>query len=118
MSISTAIILAVPKRPAFAIIFAEGVEDHLRFIERKYHSVILETIADQLAFEPEVETRNRKPLSEPSTFGVAWEIRFGDPGNRFRVFYRVDRDLRQARILAIMVKRNNRLYIGNQEFEL
>lgn len=113
-----AIIIAMPKRPTYTIIFDEVVFDHLAMIERKFHSVILETIEEQLSFEPATETKNRKPLSEPNTFGVAWEIRFGHPDNRFRVFYRIDDETLQVRILALLVKRNNRLLFGSEEFEL
>jgi hypothetical protein len=46
-----------------------------------------------------------------------WEIRFG-PGNRFRVFYEVDREEGTVYILAIGVKERERLYIGGEEIEL
>lgn len=38
--------------------------------------------------------------------------------NRFRVFYRVHEDTREVYILAIGVKVRNRLYVGDEEFEL
>ncbi len=113
-----AIIIAMPKRPTYEIIFDEGVFDHLAMIERKFHSVTLETIEAQLSFEPSVETKNRKPLSEPNSFGVAWELRFGRPDNRFRIFYRIDDEAFQVRILALLVKRNNQLFFGSEAFEL
>ena len=108
----------MPKQPPFDIIFADEAWEHLAAVEKKSQGVILEAIEAQLTFEPVVETRNRKPLSEPSVFGVVWEIRFGKPDNRFRVFYRIDDELHQVRVLAILVKRNNKLYVGNKEFEL
>ena len=47
------------------------------------------TIEKQLSDTPATETRNRKPLEEPASFGATWELRFG-PKNSFRVFYDVN----------------------------
>jgi len=47
----------------FGLIYApQQVKTHLQAIERKYHSFIRRTIETELQFEPNVETRNRKPL--------------------------------------------------------
>jgi hypothetical protein len=70
-----------------------------------------------LTVEPDVETRNRKPLKKPVSFGATWEIRFG-PNNKFRVFYEVERGRREVYVLAIGVKQGNRLRIGQEEIEL
>jgi hypothetical protein len=70
----------------------------------------------QLLHEPDVETRNRKPMQRPIGFGEEWELRLG-PQNRFRVFYQVDADKREVRILAVGVKAGNRLFIGGEEVE-
>jgi mRNA-degrading endonuclease RelE of RelBE toxin-antitoxin system len=86
-------------------------------IDTKYHSLIRTTIEEQLAYQPDKETRNRKPLRRPSVLGTAWELRFG-PGNRFRVFYSVDTTERRVRILAIGEKRDAVLRIGGEEFQL
>ena len=102
---------------AFELAYAPQVKDHLRVIERKHYRLIRQEIEAQLQFEPEVETRNRKPLKRAVAFGAEWEIRFG-PRNRFRVFYEVDRDARVVYILAIGVKVRDRLYIGGEEVEL
>lgn len=63
------------------------------------------------------EARNRKPLLRPVSFEANWELRFG-PDNRFRAFYSVDLDRREVQILAIGVKRKDRLTIGGEEIEL
>ncbi len=101
----------------FELIYTSQVKQHLRTIERKYYSLIHDTIETQLWFEPDVETRNRKPLKRAVAFAADWELRFG-PGNRFRVFYEVNRELAQVYILAIGVKRGNRLFIGKKEVQL
>ncbi len=107
----------MPKAPPFEIVFAKQVYDHLEAIEHKYYSLIQEAITTQLQYEPESATRNRKPLRELAVYGATWELRCG-PNNRFRVLYRVDQDQRRVIIGAIGVKIGNRLFIGNEEFEL
>jgi mRNA-degrading endonuclease RelE of RelBE toxin-antitoxin system len=51
------------KRP-FIIVFAPQVKGHLRDIDRKYRSLIRAKIDEQLQWEPNVETTNRKSLRE------------------------------------------------------
>jgi hypothetical protein len=110
----TIIIVMVGKQP-FALKYADEAKDHLRAIEAKHHSVIRSAIEAQLLHEPDVETRNRKPLQRPIGFGAEWELRLG-PDNRFRVFYQVVTESRQVRVLAIGVKVRNRLYFAGEEF--
>ena len=101
----------------FNLIYAPQVKGHLRTIERKYHSLIRKEIESQLQFEPDVETRNRKPLKRPVQLGADWEIRFG-PDNRFRVFYAVEAEHWNVHILAVGTKRGSRLVIGGEEVKL
>jgi len=105
------------KKPVYSLIYDSQVQDHIARIERKYHSLIQSEIEQQLRYQPEVETKNRKPLLRPSSLGSAWELRIG-PDNRFRIFYKADRELGTVNILAIGVKIKERLYIGGKEFEL
>jgi hypothetical protein len=104
------------KKQPFALVYADEVKDHLRLIDAKHHSVIQMAIESQLLHEPDVETRNRKPLQRPIAFGADWELRLG-PDNRFRVFDQVNTKRREVRILAVGVKDRNRLYFGGEEFE-
>ena len=109
--------MTVSKQP-FDLVYDQEIRQHLAAIERKHHSLIRQTIIEQLTYEPDVKTRNRKPLTSSAEFGEAtWEIRFG-PNNRFRVFYRSDITKREVRILAIGVKQRNELWIGGERFEL
>jgi hypothetical protein len=105
------------RKTPFDIAYDEEVKQHLRAIESKHHSLIQSRIETQLRFEPEVESRNRKPLTQPAPFEATWELRFG-PNNRFRVFYGVDHPLRQVQIQAIGVKVGNRLLVGGEEIEI
>jgi mRNA-degrading endonuclease RelE of RelBE toxin-antitoxin system len=101
--------------PKFELRFAPEVIEHVAAIERKYHPLVQAALDEQLAYVPEQRTRNRKPVEQPAPFAATWELRFG-PGNRFRVFYEVDRAERVVWILAIGVKRRERLFIGGEEF--
>ena len=105
-----------PDQP-YSLVYAAAIRQHLQAIDAKYHSLIRDKIVDQLSFEPDRESRNRKPLQRPVEFGATWELRFG-PGNRFRVFYDIDAALHQVQIVAVGIKLGNRLRIGREELEL
>lgn len=111
-----AIISVMAEKRPFTLVYADEVKEHLRAIESKYHSQIESEVETQLLHEPDVETRNRKPLKRPIAFGADWELRLG-PANRFRVFYQVNSESRVARVLAIGVKERNQLFFGGKEFE-
>jgi mRNA-degrading endonuclease RelE of RelBE toxin-antitoxin system len=113
----TRIIVIMAKQRPYTLVYAEETKRHVRAIDSKFHSLIREAIEEQLLHEPGVETRNRKPLRPPAAFSATWEIRFG-PDNRFRVFYDILEEEREVQILAIGVKRSNRLIIGGEEIEL
>ncbi len=104
------------RRP-YELKYAAEVPRHLGTIPRKHHSLIRRQIESQLGYEPESETRNRKPLLRPSLLGVVWELRCG-LRNRFRVFYRVDRARRQVYIVAVGLKVKDRLFVGGEEIAL
>jgi len=107
--------MVMGKQLPFVLVYADDVKEHLRAIEPKYHSLIQTEIEGQLLFEPDKETRNRKPLKRPISFGAQWELRLG-PDNRFRAFYQVNDDNHEVRVLAIGLKDRNRLLIGGEEF--
>jgi hypothetical protein len=102
-------------RTPFEVIFDGRTLDHMAAIERKYHSLIRRTIEEQLIFEPDAATRNRKPLTRERAVGATWEVRCG-PANRFRVFYDVLRDQRLVAVLAIARKVGNQLSVGKEKF--
>jgi hypothetical protein len=95
-------------------VWRHSVESAMCFsTERKYHNLIVKTIDERLSFVPDQETRNRKPLEGPTSFGATWELRFG-ANNRFRVFYEVDLMEQSVGVLAIEEKEGNRLFIGGK----
>lgn len=105
------------KKPPFGLVYDPEIAEHLAAIETKYHSLIRSAIEEQLRFDPQTATRNRKPLERPVELGARWELRLG-PDNRFRVFYRVEAEERRVRILAVAVKERDRLFLAGEEVEL
>ena len=104
------------KQARFALIFAPEAIEHLDRIESKYYGLLQRSIKEQLTYTPTEETRNRKPLEPPAPFAASWEIRCG-PDNRFRVFYDVDLESREVRVLAIGIKDRNLRFIVDEEYE-
>ncbi len=101
----------------YQLIYDIEFASQIKTIERKHHSVIRKTIEEQLTFTPDQQTRNRKPLDPPATFGAHWELRFGGH-NEFRVFYSVYPESQRVHILAIGLKVRDRLLIGGKEVKL
>ena len=66
---------------AYLILFSPEAEDHLRALTARQRSTIFDAVDEQLAHEPAVETRNRKPM-RPNPI-APWELRIGD----LRVYY-------------------------------
>lgn len=107
----------MPRRPAFEVIFDLRALDHMGAIDVTYHSLIRRTVEEQLFSEPDIPTRNRKPLLRETAIGATWEVRCG-PDNRFRIFYDVDRDQRVVVALAVARKVGSRLFVGKERFDL
>ncbi len=107
----------MPRRPAFEVIFDALALDHMDAVESKYDSLIRRTIEEQVIHEPDIPTRNRKPLLRETAIGATWEVPCG-PGNRFRIFYDLHRDQHLVVVLAIARKVGNELCVGKERFEL
>lgn len=102
---------------SYTFIYAPITREHLKFIDKKYYSLIKSTIEERLLFEPNEQNKNRKPLTRPAFEEATWELRFG-PDNSFRVFYDVKAESREVHILAIGVKVREQLFIGGEEIDL
>ena len=93
--------------------FAESAEQQFLGFNVRDRRSILDQIKRQLQYEPFRETNNRKRL-RPNPF-APWELRIG----RFRVFYEVDAvDLDLVNILAVGIKKGNRLFVAGKEVKL
>jgi mRNA-degrading endonuclease RelE of RelBE toxin-antitoxin system len=101
----------------YRLVFADSIRQHLAAIERKHHSLIRQTMREQLSYEPFTETRNRKPIPDMTPFGMVWELRFG-PQNCFRVLYSGDASRTTVFVVAIGVKDRDVLWIGGEVIDL
>ena len=95
----------------YEIRFALSAKQQLRAFLVGERAMIVAGVETQLAHEPLVEMRNRKRL-RPNPI-APWELRVRE----MRVFYEVD-EPGVVTVLAIGMKRGNRLYIEGEEVEL
>jgi mRNA-degrading endonuclease RelE of RelBE toxin-antitoxin system len=108
---------SMARKQPFALSYDAATEAQLRAIPKKYHAEIRKSVEEQLLYQPETETRNRKPLRQPAPFEATWELRCGHD-NRFRVLYGIDHDRRAVQIQAIGMKKGNRLFVAGEEIKL
>jgi mRNA-degrading endonuclease RelE of RelBE toxin-antitoxin system len=98
---------------AYRLEYSPATEDHLRVLTARQRAIVFESVDEQLAHQPGVETRNRKPM-RPNPL-APWELRVGE----LRVYYVVvEAPEAVVTILAIGVKDRNRVLIGGKEIEL
>jgi mRNA-degrading endonuclease RelE of RelBE toxin-antitoxin system len=96
----------------YEIIFEPDAMDHLRALSARDRATVFEKVEGQLSYEPGKETRHRKRL-RPNPL-APWEVRIGT----LRVFYDINEEASEVRIVAVGRKRGNRLFIAGQEFLL
>lgn len=93
--------------------YSPAAEDHLRVLTARQRTIIFDAVDRQLADQPNVETRNRKPM-RPNPI-APWELRVGN----LRVYYDIEEQPeRQVVVLAVGKKLGNRVIIGGEEVEL
>ena len=97
---------------AFQIEYSPAAEDHLRALTARQRARVLDTVDVQLMHQPDVETRNRKPM-RPNPV-APWELRIGD----LRVYYDIMRDSDRVLVRAIGIKKRNIVRIGGEEVKL
>jgi hypothetical protein len=82
----------------------------------RQQQIVLSTIAEQLIYQPTVETRNRKLMRSNPLAG--WELRIAN----LRVYYDVVEDpvemSQLVLVQAIGVKDRNKVFIGGEEIDL
>lgn len=97
----------------YRIDYSPEAEGHLRALTARQQAIVLDTVDEQLAYQPSVETRNRKPM-RPNPV-APWELRIG----ALRVYYDVEEDPEPVVcIRAVGVKERNRVRIGKEVIEL
>ncbi len=98
---------------AYRIEYSPEVEDHLQTLTARQQAIVLDAIDEQLNHEPQIETRNRKPM-RPNPV-APWELRIG----KLRVYYDVEEEPEPVvRVLAVGVKQRHRVRIGTEVVEL
>lgn len=86
---------------------------HLRFLTARQRVTVLDSVDEQLTYQPTVETRNRKPM-RPNPL-APWELRIGN----LRVYYDVEEEPEPVvYIRAVGIKDRNRVRIGKEVIEL
>lgn len=97
----------------YRIIYSPETEDHLCVLTARQQSIVLDAVDRQLAHQPMLGTRHRKPM-RPNTL-APWELRIGN----LRVYYDVDDEPEPVvRIVAVGIKERNRVIIGKEAIAL
>ncbi len=96
----------------YRIVYSATAKEHIRGLTARQRSQVLATVEEQLAHQPKVETKNRKPM-RPNLIAPR-ELRIGT----IRVFYDVKEDPEQlVWIEAVGIKIGNRVNIAGEEHE-
>jgi len=97
----------------YRIEYSPETDQHLRVLTARQRAAVFDAVDDQLAYQPTVETRNRKPM-RPNPL-APWELRVGE----LRVYYDVEEEPdKLVIILAVGLKDRSRIIIGGEEVEL
>ena len=97
----------------YQIEYSPEAVDHLRGLSGRDQSLVIDAVDEQLAHQPTVETRNRKPM-RPNPL-APWELRIG----QLRVYYEVKQEPGPVVVvLAVGIKDRNTIQIGGEEISL
>lgn len=89
----------------------EALED-LRQLRKRDSTTLLDEVEQQLTYQPNAATKNRKPLRFHSL--AEWELRV----NKFRVFYDINLVDKIVLVKTVGIKVGNKLFIRGKEFSL
>ncbi len=96
----------------FKILFAPDARDQIKHLSARDRSIIVDAVDIQLTYQPNVPTRNRKPL-RPNNLAT-WELRIGE----YRVYYDLDGPEHASRIVALGKKDHAKVWINGKEYWL
>ncbi|WP_141699389.1 type II toxin-antitoxin system RelE family toxin [Candidatus Thiosymbion oneisti] len=97
----------------YTIEYSPDAEDHLWPLMARQRSIVLDSVDSQLAHQPGVETRNRKPI-RPNPV-VPWELHIGD----LRAYYDiVEEPEKRVLVRAVGIKIRSSVRIGGEEVQL
>jgi mRNA-degrading endonuclease RelE of RelBE toxin-antitoxin system len=97
---------------AYQIEVSEDARADLSYYSAFERKIITSEIRVQLAHQPQVETKNRKPLRDNPI--ASWELRVG----KYRVFYEVAETVRIVAIVAVGHKEHDILMVRDKEVKL
>jgi mRNA-degrading endonuclease RelE of RelBE toxin-antitoxin system len=97
----------------YRIEYSPDTEEHFRFLTKRQQVTVLDTVEKQLEYQPDIETRNRKPM-RPNPL-APWELRIGN----LRVYYDIEnKPERVVYIHAVGIKERNNVRIGKEVIKL
>ncbi len=97
----------------YQIEYSPATEDHLRALTARQRTTVFDNVDRQLAHQPNVETRNRKPM-RPNPI-APWELRIGI----LRVYYDLEEQPEpRVTVVAVGKKLRNRVIIGGEEMKI
>jgi mRNA-degrading endonuclease RelE of RelBE toxin-antitoxin system len=96
----------------YQIEVSEDARTDLSYYSTFERKIITSEIRVQLAHQPQVETKNRKPVRDNPI--ASWELRVG----KYRVFYEVAETVRIVAIVAVGHKEHNVLLVRGKEVKL
>jgi mRNA-degrading endonuclease RelE of RelBE toxin-antitoxin system len=98
---------------AYRIEYSPATHEHLRVLTARQRTIVFDGVDKQLAHQPTVETRNRKPM-RPNPV-APWELRLG----QLRVYYDIQEEPEPlVTVEAIGIKLRDRVRIGEEEIDL
>lgn len=97
----------------YRIEYSPQSETHLQYLTARQQAIVLDTVDEQLAYPPTVETKNRKPMRPNSL--APWELRI----DNLRVYYDVEEEPEPVvYINAVGVKERNQVRIAGENYDL
>jgi mRNA-degrading endonuclease RelE of RelBE toxin-antitoxin system len=98
---------------AYIILYSPEAEEHLHQLTARQRKIIVDSVDRQLLNQPNVETKNRKPM-RPNPV-APWELRIGS----LRVYYDVE-NVPESKVIvvAVGVKERSRVRIGGEIIDL
>jgi mRNA-degrading endonuclease RelE of RelBE toxin-antitoxin system len=96
----------------YRIEYSPAAVEHLKGLATSQQRTVLDSVDEQLRYQPALETRNRKPM-RPNPV-APWELRIGI----LRVYYELEAAETVVRILAVGVKERDVVRIGGEVIKL
>ena len=93
----------------FQIAYTDSALDDISTFRKNEQMTIFDTVDEQLIYQPDVITRNRKRLRPNDT--AQWELRIDD----FRVFYDIDFDEEKVEVKVVGLKQGAQLLVRGKE---